>query len=144
MYFSYCIVLDCYCYQPVNLLLVCFCSVRGWGIRHCSSMGEDGVQGGSWFVPSSINPLFHSQLSPSADLAVAVFLTFTGGQKNDTMSHQDKWHVNFCEEEFLKPDQRAYFNYLFIYSFILFVYCPDVQQNTTTSIYSSIAYQYLS
>lgn len=31
---------------------------------------------------SSIHPLFLSQLSPSADLAVAVFLTFTGKQKD--------------------------------------------------------------
>ncbi|XP_074508535.1 opsin 9 [Sebastes fasciatus] len=37
-------------------------------------MGENG----SWFVPSSIHPLFLSQLSPYADLAVAAFLTFTG------------------------------------------------------------------
>ncbi|XP_040899719.1 opsin 9 [Toxotes jaculatrix] len=41
-------------------------------------MGEDGSHRGSWFVPSSIQPLFLSQLSPSADLAVAVFLIFTG------------------------------------------------------------------
>ncbi|KAM9353488.1 opsin 9 [Symphorus nematophorus] len=41
-------------------------------------MVENGSQGGSGFVPSSIHPLFLSQLSPSADLAVAVFLTFTG------------------------------------------------------------------
>ncbi|XP_035528527.1 opsin 9 isoform X2 [Morone saxatilis] len=41
-------------------------------------MGENGSQGGSWFVPSSIHPQFLSQLSPSADIAVAVFLTFTG------------------------------------------------------------------
>ncbi|KAG8009976.1 Intermediate filament family orphan 1 [Nibea albiflora] len=41
-------------------------------------MGENGSQWGSWFVPSSIHPLFLSQLSPSADLAVAAFLTFTG------------------------------------------------------------------
>ncbi|XP_070767922.1 opsin 9 [Enoplosus armatus] len=41
-------------------------------------MGENGSQGGSWFVLSSIHPLFLSQLSPSADLAVAVFLTLTG------------------------------------------------------------------
>ncbi|XP_039662073.1 opsin 9 [Perca fluviatilis] len=40
-------------------------------------MGDSGSQRGSWFVPSSIHPLFLSQLSPSADLAVAVFLTFT-------------------------------------------------------------------
>ncbi|XP_039973338.1 opsin 9 [Xiphias gladius] len=41
-------------------------------------MGENGSHRGSWFVPSSIQPPFLSQLSPSADLAVAVFLTFTG------------------------------------------------------------------
>ncbi|XP_049439687.1 opsin 9 [Epinephelus fuscoguttatus] len=40
-------------------------------------MGESGSQRGSWFLPSSIHPLFLSQVSPSADLAVAVFLTFT-------------------------------------------------------------------
>ncbi|XP_031708940.1 opsin 9 [Anarrhichthys ocellatus] len=40
-------------------------------------MEENGSQRGSWFVPSSIHPLFVSQLSPSGDLAVAVFLTFT-------------------------------------------------------------------
>ncbi|XP_030249900.1 opsin 9 isoform X2 [Sparus aurata] len=41
-------------------------------------MGESGSQAGSWFVPSSVHPLFVSQLSPSADFAVAVFLIFTG------------------------------------------------------------------
>ncbi|XP_071324366.1 opsin 9 [Trachinotus anak] len=41
-------------------------------------MGENGSHRGSWFVPSSIQPLFLSQLSPSADMAVAVFLSFTG------------------------------------------------------------------
>ncbi|XP_018538269.1 opsin 9 [Lates calcarifer] len=41
-------------------------------------MGENGSDGGSWFVPSSIQPPFLSQLSPSADLAVAAFLTLTG------------------------------------------------------------------
>ncbi|XP_042279580.1 opsin 9 [Thunnus maccoyii] len=41
-------------------------------------MGQNGSQRGSWFVPSSIHPLFLSQLSPSADLAVAVFLTLMG------------------------------------------------------------------
>ncbi|XP_041648866.1 opsin 9 [Cheilinus undulatus] len=41
-------------------------------------MGENGSQGGSWLVPSSIHPQFLSQLSPSADLAIAAFLTFTG------------------------------------------------------------------
>ncbi|XP_054477667.1 opsin 9 [Anoplopoma fimbria] len=40
-------------------------------------MGENGSQKGSWFVPLSIHPLFLSQLSPSTDLAVAVFLSFT-------------------------------------------------------------------
>ncbi|XP_032373867.1 opsin 9 [Etheostoma spectabile] len=40
-------------------------------------MGDSGSQSGSWFVPSSIHPMFLSQLSPSTDLAVAVFLTFT-------------------------------------------------------------------
>lgn len=44
-------------------------------------MGEKGFQGGSWFEPSSIRPLFLSRLSPAADLAVAVFLTFAGGWK---------------------------------------------------------------
>ncbi|XP_071764577.2 opsin 9 [Centroberyx gerrardi] len=32
----------------------------------------------SWFVPSSIHPLFRSHLSPGADLAVATFLFVTG------------------------------------------------------------------
>ncbi|XP_076593522.1 opsin 9 [Chaetodon auriga] len=41
-------------------------------------MGKNGSQRGSWLVPSSIHPLFLSQLPPSADLAVAVFLTLTG------------------------------------------------------------------
>ncbi|XP_062279102.1 opsin 9 [Scomber scombrus] len=41
-------------------------------------MGENGSQRSSWFVPSSIHPLFLSQLSPSADLAVAVFLILAG------------------------------------------------------------------
>ncbi|XP_070691997.1 opsin 9 [Pempheris klunzingeri] len=41
-------------------------------------MGENGSHGGSWFVLSSTHPLFLSQLSPSADLAIAAFLTFTG------------------------------------------------------------------
>ncbi|XP_040021711.2 opsin 9 [Gasterosteus aculeatus] len=40
-------------------------------------MGENGSQRGSWFVPSYIHPLFLSRLSPSADMAIAVFLTFT-------------------------------------------------------------------
>uniref|UniRef100_UPI0037E8FEE5 opsin 9 n=1 Tax=Semicossyphus pulcher TaxID=241346 RepID=UPI0037E8FEE5 len=41
-------------------------------------MGQNDSQGGSWLVPSSIHPQFLSQLSPSADVAVAAFLTFTG------------------------------------------------------------------
>ncbi|XP_028281095.1 opsin 9 [Parambassis ranga] len=41
-------------------------------------MGDNGSHSSSWFVTSSIHPLFLSQLSPSADLAVAVFLIFTG------------------------------------------------------------------
>nr|XP_046254444.1 opsin 9 [Scatophagus argus] len=41
-------------------------------------MRENGSAGGSWFVPSSVHPLFRSQLSTSADLVVALFLTFTG------------------------------------------------------------------
>ncbi|XP_034729489.1 opsin 9 [Etheostoma cragini] len=40
-------------------------------------MGDSGSQRGSWFVHSSIHPMFLSQLSLSTDLAVAVFLTFT-------------------------------------------------------------------
>uniref|UniRef100_A0A3B4UE57 Opsin 9 n=1 Tax=Seriola dumerili TaxID=41447 RepID=A0A3B4UE57_SERDU len=40
-------------------------------------MEGNGSHRGSWFEPSSIQPLFLSQLSPSADLAVAIFLTFT-------------------------------------------------------------------
>ncbi|XP_059194849.1 opsin 9 [Centropristis striata] len=40
-------------------------------------MGENVSQRDSWFVPSSINPLFLSRLPRAADLAVAVFLTFT-------------------------------------------------------------------
>uniref|UniRef100_A0A3B4YQT4 Opsin 9 n=1 Tax=Seriola lalandi dorsalis TaxID=1841481 RepID=A0A3B4YQT4_SERLL len=41
-------------------------------------MEGNGSHRGSWFEPSSIQPLFLSQLSPSADLTVAIFLTFTG------------------------------------------------------------------
>uniref|UniRef100_A0A3P8SV75 Opsin 9 n=1 Tax=Amphiprion percula TaxID=161767 RepID=A0A3P8SV75_AMPPE len=41
-------------------------------------MGHDASQRGSWFVPSSVQLLFISRLSPSADVAVAVFLIFTG------------------------------------------------------------------
>ncbi|KAL7394466.1 hypothetical protein ABVT39_026481 [Epinephelus coioides] len=52
-------------------------SLYATGGQCSSSMGESGSQRGSWFLPSSIHPLFLSQLSPSADLAVAVFLTFT-------------------------------------------------------------------
>lgn len=44
------------------------------------AMEEGGVQPDSWLVSSSVQPLFRSQLSPSADLVVAVFLTFTGRQ----------------------------------------------------------------
>ncbi|KAK1895862.1 Opsin-5 [Dissostichus eleginoides] len=40
-------------------------------------MGGNVSQRGSWFVPSSVHPLFVSQLSPSADILIAVFLTFT-------------------------------------------------------------------
>ncbi|XP_034410244.1 opsin 9 [Cyclopterus lumpus] len=44
-------------------------------------MGDNGSQRGSWGGPSSTGvappPLFLSQLSPSADFAVAAFLTFT-------------------------------------------------------------------
>ncbi|XP_068426048.1 opsin 9 [Clinocottus analis] len=40
-------------------------------------MGDNGSPRGSWLVPSSVPPLFLSQLSPSADFTVAVFLTFT-------------------------------------------------------------------
>ncbi len=57
----------------------CLSSLYG---RCDTSMGENGSRG---VVPSFIHPLFLSQLSPSADLAVAVFLTFTGKQK-DTFS----------------------------------------------------------
>ncbi|KAI9515379.1 hypothetical protein NQZ68_026112 [Dissostichus eleginoides] len=39
--------------------------------------GRKCSQRGSWFVPSSVHPLFVSQLSPSADILIAVFLTFT-------------------------------------------------------------------
>ncbi|CAJ1062497.1 opsin 9 [Xyrichtys novacula] len=41
-------------------------------------MGKNHSQGASWFDPSSTHPMFLSQLSPSADLTIAVFLTFTG------------------------------------------------------------------
>ncbi|KAM3615075.1 uncharacterized protein V6R79_022973 [Siganus canaliculatus] len=41
-------------------------------------MGEHGSHRGSWSDPSSIHPLFRSHLTPTADLAVAIFLTFTG------------------------------------------------------------------
>ncbi|KAK5861777.1 hypothetical protein PBY51_017227 [Eleginops maclovinus] len=40
-------------------------------------MGGNVSQRGSWFIPSSVHSLFLSQLSPSTDTAVAVFLTFT-------------------------------------------------------------------
>ncbi|KAJ4930533.1 hypothetical protein JOQ06_024844 [Pogonophryne albipinna] len=40
-------------------------------------MGGNVSQSGSWFVPSSVHPLFVSQLSPSTDSLIAVFLTFT-------------------------------------------------------------------
>lgn len=66
----------------------------------CSvSMGEKGLQGGSWFDPSSIHPLFHSQLSPSADLAVAIFLTFTGRQKDTFIMISN--FIYFFEWEFM-------------------------------------------
>ncbi|XP_068180339.1 opsin 9 [Antennarius striatus] len=42
------------------------------------SVGEKCSQGDPLFVPSTIHPLFHSQMSPSVDLAVALYLTFTG------------------------------------------------------------------
>ncbi|KAL3059631.1 hypothetical protein OYC64_014270 [Pagothenia borchgrevinki] len=40
-------------------------------------MGGNVSQRGSWFVPSSVHPLFVSQLSPRTDSLIAVFLTFT-------------------------------------------------------------------
>ncbi|XP_062394533.1 rhodopsin-like [Sardina pilchardus] len=42
------------------------------------SVGVNGTLRGAVSVPSSIPPFFRSQLSPSADLAVAVFLITTG------------------------------------------------------------------
>ncbi|XP_031432091.1 opsin-5-like [Clupea harengus] len=42
------------------------------------SVGENGTWRGTVSVPSSIPPFFHSQLSHSADLAVAIFLITTG------------------------------------------------------------------
>ncbi|KAI3361134.1 hypothetical protein L3Q82_013336, partial [Scortum barcoo] len=56
----------------------CLSSLYATVGRCNTSMGENGSRGGSWFVPSFIHPLFLSRLSPSADMAVAVFLTFTG------------------------------------------------------------------
>ncbi|XP_047454393.1 opsin 9 isoform X2 [Mugil cephalus] len=41
-------------------------------------MGKNGSYRSSWFVPSSIEPSFVSQLSTSVDVLVAVFLIFTG------------------------------------------------------------------
>uniref|UniRef100_A0A3B5AW62 Opsin-5-like n=1 Tax=Stegastes partitus TaxID=144197 RepID=A0A3B5AW62_9TELE len=41
-------------------------------------MGRDGSQRGSWSVPASVQPPFVSTLPPPADVAVAVFLIFTG------------------------------------------------------------------
>lgn len=52
------------------------------------AMGEDGMQPDSWLVSSSAQPLFNSQLSPAADLVVAVFLTFTGRQLSDCITEQ--------------------------------------------------------
>nr|XP_033959334.1 opsin 9 [Pseudochaenichthys georgianus] len=40
-------------------------------------MGGNVSPSGSWFVASSVHPLFVSQLSPSTDSLIAVFLTFT-------------------------------------------------------------------
>ncbi|XP_041964291.1 rhodopsin-like isoform X1 [Alosa sapidissima] len=42
------------------------------------SVGVNGTLRGAVSVPSSITPFFRSQLSPSADLAVAIFLITTG------------------------------------------------------------------
>lgn len=55
-----------------------FVSTVAFGVVIDTSMGENGSYRSSWFVPSSIEPSFVSQLSASVDMVVAVFLIFTG------------------------------------------------------------------
>uniref|UniRef100_A0A3Q4BLG4 G-protein coupled receptors family 1 profile domain-containing protein n=1 Tax=Mola mola TaxID=94237 RepID=A0A3Q4BLG4_MOLML len=63
---------------------------------------------GFWLVPSSIHPLSLSQLSPSADLAVALFLILTG---NDSMLGNGTLLLVCCRKrKKLRPHQLMTLN----------------------------------
>lgn len=51
-----------------------------------ASMTAESSQGPPWSAPPPVHPLFLSRLTPSADLAAAVFLMFAGGHARTVAS----------------------------------------------------------